>query len=505
MKKKRKIKLTKRAKIIIIIALIVFAILAALVAALVTRGAEEAEFRDGITVSIKEVVEKNGCEYISDSQSSEEGFDIDIYLKFGRDPVTEDGISSEPYYNTVFSSIAYETGFMNIRLIDESREITVKITCSENGYVENILINDKSVEEYFRELLSEYAKMEPLEVTPISMTVSSQELNNLINSSWNPSNVNLGTKESTFEKYDIYFEEGIEIRNISKRVFNIVFTDKYQNEVISGIKVGADLEAIEDRFGEVHYESTGIVGYKTNDFYIFFSTDEISVYPNYNYTAGDYTELESIIAEYNESQDLNDFVDKLTDVWPDYTSYDYDTNFLEISYALKGMKISYSSTSTEGIQIYENYNGNLKNTQYDYDVVTYKVNQSLILENEESRLMKKGIIPDDSGESELQISNIFILEFSNVDDDRKNKLSVRCKTGEYPDNTLDDTIIINDYIWADDSHLIYNIQGQGIYMYNAITRETSTILEGEETYSIEDYDRTTKTLTYDDSQILINF
>ena len=91
------------------------------------------------------------------------------------------------------------------------------------------------------------------------MSVSSIELTNLINNNWNPSNVNLGTKESTFKKYDIYFEEGIEIRNISKKVFNIVFNDKYQKDVISGIKVGTNLDSIENRFGTAPYTSTGIL------------------------------------------------------------------------------------------------------------------------------------------------------------------------------------------------------------------------------------------------------
>lgn len=504
MKKKKKIKFSKKQKILIVVMLIVFAVVAVLISSLVARNVNESEAKQGIEISIKELVEKNGCEYISDSVSSEEGFDIDIYLKFGKNPIA-DGVSAEPYYQTVFSSLAYETGYKNLRLIDESREIVVKITCSSNGYVEKILINDKEVATYFSDLLSENAKQTPLEVSPINMTVSSGELSSLINNKWSPSNVNLGTKESTFNKYDIYFEEGIEIRNISKKVFNIVFTDKYQKEVISGIKVGADLEAIKDRFGDAHYESTGIVGYKTNDFYIFFSTDEISVYPNYNYTAGNYTEFEKLVAEYDESKDINDFMDKLTDLWPDYTSYNYDTNYLDIYYALRGVKISYSTTSSEGIQIYENYNGYLKNSQYNYEEVTYKVNQSLILENEQNRILVMKTIMDDYNNEELQKSNMFVLEYKAIDEERKNNISVRSKTGEYPNNTLDDTIIINDYVWADDSHLIYNIQGKGIYMYNAITRETSTIVEGEETYNIEDYDRTTKVLTYDDSKVVIKF
>ena len=42
-------------------------------------------------------------------------------------------------------------------------------------------------------------------------------------------------------------------------------------------------------------------------------------------------------------------------------------------------------------------------------------------------------------------------------------------------------------------------------MYNAITRQTSVIVEGTETYKIKDYDRTTKTLQYDDTTIMIKF
>lgn len=256
MKKKKRIKLDKKTKVIIIISVIVFAFVSALIAAVITKNTEVPSVKQ-VEISIKELVEKNGCEYISDTESTEEGYDIDIYLKFGRDPVV-DGMSSEPYYGTVCDSIANETGYLSVRLIDESREITVKIKCS-NGSVESVYINDVTKEEYFRKLLSEYAKQKTLEVTPINMSVSSIELTNLINNNWNPSNVNLGTKESTFKKYDIYFEEGIEIRNISKKVFNIVFNDKYQKDVISGIKVGTNLDSIENRFGTAPYTSTGIL------------------------------------------------------------------------------------------------------------------------------------------------------------------------------------------------------------------------------------------------------
>ena len=53
------------------------------------------------------------------------------------------------------------------------------------------------------------------------------------------------SKEFTFASYktkdavpyDIYFDEGYEVRTIQGRVFNIVFTKKYNKPVIEGFKL----------------------------------------------------------------------------------------------------------------------------------------------------------------------------------------------------------------------------------------------------------------------------
>ena len=181
MKKKKKFKLDLKAKIIIVILIVLVAIMSAFIAASLTKNIDVTDVAQS-EISIKDIVESNDCEYITDTVSSEEGYDIDIYLKFGKDPVSIDGVSAEPYYSTVFDSIAFKTGYLNVRLIDESREITAKIKCNETKTaVVSILINDVTKDEYFSNLLSEYAKQKPLEITPINMTVSSTELNNLIN------------------------------------------------------------------------------------------------------------------------------------------------------------------------------------------------------------------------------------------------------------------------------------------------------------------------------------
>ena len=255
MKKSKKNKKMTRKKIIIIISVICsFIFLSVLISSVLTKNVKNADYV-GRNVSIKEIVEKNGFEYISDDKSSIDEFEIDIYLKFGKDTVVN-GKSMKPYYESVFSSIAYETGYKNIRLIDDSRGLEVKIICSSNGYISKILINDK--EDYFKNILSENSKKQPMNIKTIEMNINSQELQNLINNSWISSRVAFGSKDGRYNKYDIYFDEGIEVRTVSKKVYNIVFTDKYKKEVIAGIKVGANLDEIKERFG-ISYDNQSVV------------------------------------------------------------------------------------------------------------------------------------------------------------------------------------------------------------------------------------------------------
>ena len=100
------------------------------------------------------------------------------------------------------------------------------------------------------------------------------------------------------------------------------------------------------------------------------------------------------------------------------------------------------------------------------------LDESILLESELERNVIEKTIPDDSNEEELRVSKLFLVEFETLDDTRKNKIRIKSKTKEYTNNELDDTIIISEYIWLDDTHLLYSVKGKGIYIYNAITRES---------------------------------
>ena len=501
-KRNKNKKLSVKQIVLIVVAVFIFAILSAAIAKAITKNVNQEELPMS-SDEIQKLVESLGCEYISDEDANEEGYSRCINLVFDVDPVV-DGRTQMSRYDNVFRGLVVGTKYKNLILRDGTRNITVKITC-EGNFIKNILINDKPKYEYFSSLEEKEAKKNPLEVDTISMNINSKELQSLLNNKWVPANVSFGSKETTFNKYDIYFDEGMEVRTVDKKLYNIVFTKKYKGEVVGGIKVGASLDAIKDRFG-VSYENGNIYGYKTKDFYVYFSSEQISIYPNYNYTEATYNDFENIVKEYNGNKDINDFMDKLTDIWPDYDLYNYDKTFLEIDYTLKGVRIAYSSQGSDGIQLYENYSGSLAKSKEELEEVHYVVDENLIIKNELNRIVKESVIPDDYGNEDLKVSNIFVVTGNRIDDSRMNNITVFCKNGQYPHVTLDDTIIMNKYIWADDTHLIYNIQSQGIYLYNAVTRETKAILSGkDEGYSIKDYDRESKVLTYDGKKVVIKY
>ncbi len=502
MKKKKRKVLSKKEKIIIFCAgALAFLIILSLALMPTKKNNKEKVNPEDIDLNkdletVQDVVEYLESDFISMEDSKTDGYDIDIYLNFKYD-LYEENISKEPYFKNFYEKIAMVTNFKSFRLIDSSKKITIEVKCTSNGISEVKINGDIN---YYKNQTSKNSKANELKVEMIDLKVNSEILQNLINAKWNTSNVNLGSKESQYEKYDIYFDEGYRVRTIKGKVFNIIFTNKYKKAVVGDYKVGESLETIEAALG-TSYKNTGILGYKTDTFYVIFTADEISIYPNYQY---DYTEFENLVKEYDEKKDINDFMDKLTDIWPDYDSYLYDTNYVSIDYVLKGVKINFTSSKKDGIQIYENYQGDLKYDQKKYTDVYYKIDENLLMKNESKRLMAK--MYDNTGieYDPIHYSNKFYLFFT-VDNERYKNIKIKSLDEKYPDNEFGEEVVITSYVWADDSHLIYGIANDGLYVYDAEERKNQKILSGEDLYKITGYDRGTNIIEYDDTKARINF
>lgn len=153
----------------------------------------------------------------------------------------------------------------------------------------------------------------------------------------------------------------MQIRTIYKKVFNIIFTSDYNKEVVNNIKTGTDLKEIirilgTPTFGE---ENLGLIGYKGEKIYVFFTESKISVYR----VEDQYEKLDEfiiLIEKFEREKNVKEFVNGITDIWPDYDQYDWDKNYVHLQYTLKGIKIEFNISSNQGITYSSNFTGKIR-------------------------------------------------------------------------------------------------------------------------------------------------
>ena len=250
----------KKRKIIIICVIVLFVLL--IIGRVFQLFMQSQEPRDITSVNdfndIREIVEFNGCTYIRMASSSEDGYEEDIYIEFGQDTIEEDGSTNEAQYDDLTSQIGGKIRGTNFRIIDESRNIIIRLQFENNEVSLYTINNDPS---YFEHLKTEYQVSKFQEDPQTNIQISSNVLNAIVNNNWSASNLNLGSMDSTCSNYDIYFDEGYKIRNIYSRVFNIIFTPNYQNEVFPGIRTGMTDDEIQSILGNATFvgEESGLI------------------------------------------------------------------------------------------------------------------------------------------------------------------------------------------------------------------------------------------------------
>ena len=81
-----------------------------------------------------------------------------------------------------------------------------------------------------------------------------------------------------------------------------------------------------------------------------------------------------------------------------------------------------------------------------------------------------------------------------------NKVYFTSKVSEYPNRELNEKI--NQGFFANDNTYVYSIENKGIYTYDVISGNKNTIITGEETFELKEYDN--GLLSYDEKQINLN-
>lgn len=458
----------------------------------------------GEFTSIRDILEYYDCEYIKEEKSEEENFELDIYTKFKYD-LYDGEESNEEFYNKVINKIADFINYKSFRMIDESKEekIDIKVIC-DGKKIRKILIND--IEDYFMYMDSQFDVKKYKKIVETEFVVQSPELLQCIENDWDKS-IDFGQRESIFQNYNIYFDEGIMVRIISGRVYNVVFSNKYEGNVINDLNSSTKYDIIVSKLGNPTFknEDKSIIGYKGKDMYVFFGNNEISVYRN---TVEEYDDFFRLVDDYlDEQYTFTEFMNKLTDTWKDYETYEYSEDSVFMSFPNKGIDIKLNYENVDGIVLYNNI-GVEQNVVKKYLNSTYFISNMKIdniylaeqrriaraknLENLCDEYQKEYEAEDDRNRENVYK---YYMDF----DSNKNIQAVYfiSKSTNYYNNQLIENI--NDYIWINDTTFVYSKRKRGIYAFDLATGEKSVILTGKDTYEIISYED--GVLNYDESFI----
>ena len=488
----------KNKKKILIISVIVILILILIIAAWIANleKANKNVTNQTEYESIEQILNKYGCKYVKETKSKDSNYSKDIYVEFKYNTF-ENNNSNKRFYENIISTIAL---FLNdsYRLIDDQKELLVEVQKQINStgaiYYTYMINGDKN---YFSNKESSISLENYKEDNLTKIVVNSNIINSLISNKWK-SNINFGTKESNFDKYEIYFDEGIEVRKISEKIFNIVFTKNHTEEIVSGIKVGTSFDEIIRKLGQPTFgnKDGNLIGYRNEEIYVFFSEGEISIY---RYEKVKTEKFEELLGKYLEKQiELKEFMNELTYLWPDYSLYAYDSNYINIRYPLQGLEILMTSDDSKGIQIYGNYSNVFGMEKYIKDnKITGKTEENLVYIDETGRIDTKAqllyICEMASGMNTIQnISELYGYYNEN------NRINFVSKDGTRPNISIGDTM--NSGFWYTDTKFIYSVKNEGIFLYDLETNEKVILEQGNEEYTFENYEN--NILTYDEGKII---
>ena len=475
----------KKKKVLIILTIIL--IIAIIIIAKITIDANKPKTSINDFSSVKELIEFDGHTYISMQNSTEEGYEKDIYISFSKPTINEDGETNKNLYEIVISHVAGMLKGQNFRMIDTEKNVVVKIKFDGNKNVNFYTINDDS--KYWEHIKSNHQidnyTNEPL----TSMTITSQVLANIINNNWIYNNINLGTKESAVDNYEIYFDEGYKVRKLGSEIYNIIFTKNYTSELLSGINTTTSVENVENILGKPTYEddNNGIIGYKCEYFYIFFTGDEISIYHPDEYNETQSKKFGNLVTELNKTGDMNTFLNRLTNLYPNYASYYTNNNYVNIVYPLQGFEVTMGASSKNGITLYSNFQGNItdsitiddlkQNKQMPANVYT-RLDTNIIFAEEKTRKAQDEVyrIPYD-GAYVVQTDDYTVIGNNNI-----YNFYSRDKS------KIDTSLVINNLssiLAHNQVEFVYGIKDEGIYLYNAETQEKRRIINGQGDFDIK--------------------
>jgi len=335
--------------------------------------------------SVEEVIIASESEYLEENENK-------IYVNFIKDLYDKEENSNEVYFNKLVDELKRFYEKKDFYLIDNSKEIEIYAKYQDDNYV--IIIN--GIEDYFKnvdgKVYSDINKIEP----PLRQVIYTYNdfLNGLVAGQMSTKYISkmLGEGKELENGYISYLDGAILLKTInSKTVRNIIFTYKYDKDVVEGVKVKTNLKEILNLYPDNVFGSLKdkYLGYYTDDFYYFFYEDEISVYA---ITYNENDKFEEFLTNYLDDNNLDKFVNSIKSTIRnyDYLEYDPDIKKAHIMFSHKGYEIDIEENNPKGIILYSNYY--FTNITRDYaqrGLITLKSKENSVEKIEKERRLNR--------------------------------------------------------------------------------------------------------------------
>ena len=336
---------------------------------------------------------------MKETNTTERGYSKKIYWNYDVPPVNPlNNISYKDHYEEVLKAVSGQIK-NNFILTDEKNSLEIRVKYnSKNNKIIYIINNDIN---YFQsEENKQIAKLNNNEDKITHLNIESKELIDTIANNWSRKKTesSYGNKIKLEDNYDIY-SNGIKIKTINSKIYNLIFSKEYQGNVFENITTGMENENIRKILGNPTYENEQdnlLIGYKTDKYYVFFSNGQVSIYPFENIDEEKNKQFANVVQEYNKDQsDYNEILKEITSIYPDYTEFVQDENGIDLKYPLKGLEIKMGNHEKSGIYIYNNYKGYIITDKTKKDLENnnidniYLTNKNFIFEEELKRAMKE--------------------------------------------------------------------------------------------------------------------
>ncbi|MGN1299365.1 MAG: hypothetical protein ACI4UE_05230 [Candidatus Scatovivens sp.] len=292
------------------------------------------------------IYRKYNCKDVSKKYTTD---NFKVNLSFGKDLYSKEGESNQEYFESLINELVkvYKRSF---QLVDEDKDITIEVNyISETNYFYKI----NSKENYFNDTEEKNNEIKNYkEIEAIQNKVSYEDFNKFNKNEWSvqAAGVEIKEKSNGILDYGTY-------KILTDNIFTntIIMNNEFKDEIIEGIKVGDSFNSIKQKLGNPTFEKTNMIGYKTDDEYIFFYNDEVAIYPNIKFSN---LELEELIQNYIKGiydGERKEFAFDILHKYYDFKSYIDNNNSLNLESATRGIKIKISDKNQVDINIYNNY------------------------------------------------------------------------------------------------------------------------------------------------------